>query len=105
MNHIHHALIQSGMKHIQASVFLVLYTMAFIVMVLVTQDYLSSTTSFVTVLSLSFMATGMLAKRKEKIKTQKARQIRPAKQIFASGIPLEEDPFKYIASKKKVFQN
>jgi hypothetical protein len=51
------------------------------------------------------MATGMLAKRKEKIKTQKARQIRPAKQIFASGIPLEEDPFKYIASKKKVFQN
>ena len=105
MNHIHHVLIQSGMKHIQACAFLILYTAVFIALSLATENYLSSTASFILILSMSFMITGLLAKRAEMIKSKRVRRIRHSKQILPDSIPLEEDPFKLIASKKKVFQN
>ena len=105
MNHIHHLLIKSGMKHIQASGLLFLYTSFFVLLCQSSQEYLSSTASFISILSLSFMAVGILAKRTEKIKFKRAKQIQHTRQILSSGIPLNEDPFKFITSKSKILQN
>lgn len=105
MNHVHHILIQSGMKHIQASMFLVSYTLFFIGFSLVTQDYLSSTISFLIALSLSFGIVGYLAKRNTKIKQERAKQIQLTRRILTTGIPIHEDPFKYTPGKHKIYQN
>ena len=105
MNHIHHILIQSGMKHIQASAFLILYTSFFVSLTISTQEYMSTTLSFVLILSLSFAFIGVIAKRKEKIQKKKAQQIQLTRRILSSGIPVHEDPFRLLETKRKIFQN
>lgn len=105
MNHIHHILIQSGMKHIQASAFLILYTSFFVSLSMATKEYMSSTLSFVLILSSSFAFIGVIAKRKERIQKKKARQIQLTRKILSSGIPIHEDPFRLLETKRKIFQN
>jgi UDP-GlcNAc:undecaprenyl-phosphate/decaprenyl-phosphate GlcNAc-1-phosphate transferase len=104
-NHIHHILIKSGMNHIQASGFLVLYTSFFVLFSITTQHYLSITSSFVLILSASFVAVGLLSKRKEKIMYKRAQMLRLITKIQSTGTPKEEDPFSLINSKKRIFQN
>ena len=105
MNHVHHILIQSGMKHIQASGFLSLYTLFFVIFSFATQNYLSSTISFLIILSMSFGVVGYLAKRNEKIKRERSKQIQITRRILSTGVPIHEDPFSYITSKEKIYQN
>lgn len=105
MNHIHHLLIRSGMKHIQASSFLVLYTAFFAAFTLATATYLSSTISFVLVLGMSFGAIALLKKRTDKITERREQQIRLTRQILSTGLPLQEDPFHILETKKKIYQN
>ncbi|WP_339735030.1 MraY family glycosyltransferase [uncultured Sunxiuqinia sp.] len=105
MNHVHHLLIQSGMKHIQASAFLVLYTAFFASFTLATAAYLSSTVSFLLLLSMSFGAIGLMKRRTDQIKLKRDRQIRLTRKILSTGIALHEDPFRFTESKKKIYQN
>lgn len=105
MNHVHHLLIQSGMKHIQASAFLVLYTAFFASFTLATAAYLSSTVSFLLLLSMSFGAIGLMKRRTDQIKLKRDRQIRLTRKILSTGITLHEDPFRFTESKKKIYQN
>jgi len=105
MNHVHHLLIQSGMKHIQASAFLVLYTGFFVSFNLATAAYLSSTVSFVLLLCMSFGAIGLLKRRTEQIKSKRDRQIKITRKILSTGIALHEDPFRFTEAKKKIYQN
>ncbi|HKJ42102.1 MAG TPA: MraY family glycosyltransferase [Sunxiuqinia sp.] len=105
MNHIHHVLIQLGMKHIKASGFLVLYTLFFVSLSIVTQNYLSSTISFLILLSFSFGIVGFLAKRNEKIKQNRAKQIQLTRRILTTGVPIHEDPFNYRSIEQQIYQN
>ncbi|MGQ7868784.1 glycosyltransferase family 4 protein [Sunxiuqinia sp. sy24] len=105
MNHIHHLLIRSGLKHIQASSFLVLYTAFFASFALATSPYLSSTLSFILVLGMSFGAIAILKKRADKIKYKRDQQIKLTRKILSTGIPLQEDPFRFLEAKKKIYQN
>ncbi|WP_423127885.1 glycosyltransferase family 4 protein [Gaoshiqia sp. Z1-71] len=63
MNHIHHLLIRMGLTHIQASGFLVTYTVAFTLSALTLQQYLNITIGFVLMLSASFTAVALIYKR------------------------------------------
>ncbi|KOH44319.1 glycosyltransferase family 4 protein [Sunxiuqinia dokdonensis] len=105
MNHIHHLLIQSGMKHIQASAFLVLYTGFFVSFTLATSAYLSATSSFLILLGLSFAAIGLLKRRSDQIKLSRDHQIKLTRKILSTGIPIQEDPFRFTEAKKKIYQN
>ncbi|HKJ41663.1 MAG TPA: MraY family glycosyltransferase [Sunxiuqinia sp.] len=63
MNHIHHLLIKSGLTHIQATSFLVAYTVLFLLIGLTLQNYLNVTANFLLMLVLSFAMVGYLKKR------------------------------------------
>ncbi len=105
MNHIHHLLIKLGMGHIQASSFLVLYTAFFTSFTLATAAYLSSTVSFLLLLSMSFGAIGLLKRRASHIKFKRDRQIKLTRKILSTGIASQEDPFRFLETKKKIYQN
>jgi UDP-N-acetylmuramyl pentapeptide phosphotransferase/UDP-N-acetylglucosamine-1-phosphate transferase len=60
MNHIHHLLVKLGMGHIQASSFLVAYTLLFVSLAVNMQQYLDITFGFVLLLSLSFSLVGLI---------------------------------------------
>ncbi|WP_159517099.1 glycosyltransferase family 4 protein [Sunxiuqinia indica] len=102
MNHIHHILIRSGMKHIQASGFLVLYTLFFVSLSISSQAYLSTTISFLLTLAISFAVIGYLHRRSEKIIKKRSKQIQLTRRVLSTGIPVHQDPFKFIRSKKRL---
>jgi UDP-N-acetylmuramyl pentapeptide phosphotransferase/UDP-N-acetylglucosamine-1-phosphate transferase len=102
MNHIHHILIRSGMKHIQASGFLVLYTLFFVSLSISSQAYLSTTISFLLTLTISFAVIGYLHRRSEKIMKKRSKQIQLTRRVLSTGIPVHQDPFKFIRSKKRL---
>ncbi|WP_321286058.1 MraY family glycosyltransferase [uncultured Sunxiuqinia sp.] len=102
MNHIHHILIRSGMQHIQASVFLILYTLFFVSLSISSQAYLSTTFSFLLTLAISFAVIGYLHRRSEKIMKKRSKQIQLTRRVLSTGIPVHQDPFKFIRSKKRL---
>lgn len=106
MNHIHHILIQLGMKHIQASGFMILYTLFSVSFSIVTQDYLSSTIGFLITLIMSLGTIGYLSKRRDKIQKRRVKQIQLTRRVLSTGVAGHEDPFNYIStSKRKIYQN
>ena len=85
MNHIHHILIKSGMSHIQASSFLILYTMSFVLLSLSLQAYLPLTFNFTLVLVLSFLSVSFLSMR-----NRQAYRMRKAKMVVLKSHVKEE---------------
>lgn len=104
MNHIHHILVRSGMKHIQASGFLVLYTLFFVSLSISTQAYLSTTVSFILILASSFATIGYLHRRSEIMRKKRAKQLQLTRRVLSTGIPVHQDPFRFIGTKKRFFQ-
>lgn len=75
MNHIHHILIKSGLSHLGASCFLILYTMGFLVLAVSLQPYLSLTVNFLLFLTVSFSTVGLLALRKGTSEEQRPKMV------------------------------
>lgn len=67
MNHLHHMLIKSGLTHIQASGFLVFYTILFSLLALSMQPYLDITLAFFLLLATSFACVGAISERKRRL--------------------------------------
>lgn len=67
MNHVHHLLIKSGLTHIQASGFLVCYTVMFSLLALTLQQYMNITLAFGLMLTLSFASVAAIRERKKRI--------------------------------------
>jgi len=87
MNHVHHILIKLGMSHIQASSFLILYTMSFILLSLSLQIYLPLTINFTLVLGLSFLSVSFLSMRNRRAyRMHKARMV-----VLKSHVKEEKD--------------
>ncbi len=74
MNHLHHLLIKSGMTHIQASGFLITYTIVFTILALTIPSYVGITIGFITLLSMSFAAVGGIHYRMKLIKARIAAE-------------------------------
>ena len=104
MNHIHHILIKSGMKHLQASGFLILYTSFFVLLNLVSMNYLSTTLSFIITLATSFSIVGILHKNQKSVNQKRARQIQLTRRILSSGLPIHEDPFHIVKTNNKIYE-
>ncbi|MGQ8337725.1 glycosyltransferase family 4 protein [Sunxiuqinia sp. A32] len=109
MNHIHHILIRTGMSHLQASSFLILYTISFILLSLTIQPYVSVTFSFFTVLVLSFTFVSLFSLRskivveRRHIEQLKKLENRQGKVIRIYGPVKENQPVYGI--RKRIFQN
>jgi len=73
MNHFHHLLIRFGLTHIQASSFLVTYTIFFFLLGLTLQKYISITYSFTELLALSFSTVGLFYLRLQRIEIQRSK--------------------------------
>ncbi len=104
MNHIHHILIKSGMKHLQASGFLILYTSFFVLLNLVSMNYLSTTLSFIITLATSFSIVGILHKNQKSVNQKRARQIQLTRRILSSDFPIHEDPFHIVKANDKIYE-
>lgn len=63
MNHIHHILIKSGLSHLEASIFLILYTVGFLLLAISLESYLPLTVNFLLFLTVSFSIVGLLTSR------------------------------------------
>ncbi|MEL7586066.1 MAG: MraY family glycosyltransferase [Prolixibacteraceae bacterium] len=63
MNHIHHILIKSGLSHLEASIFLILYTVGFLLLAISLESYLPLTVNFLLFLAVSFSIVGLLTSR------------------------------------------
>lgn len=70
MNHFHHLLIRSGLTHIQASGFLVTYTILFTLIALTLQHYLDITSGFLFMLIISFSSVGLIYRRTKLIEAR-----------------------------------
>jgi UDP-N-acetylmuramyl pentapeptide phosphotransferase/UDP-N-acetylglucosamine-1-phosphate transferase len=68
MNHIHHILIKAGLSHLQASSFLILYTLSFLLLAISLQSYLPLTINFSLFLILSFGTVEFLSLRNQTTK-------------------------------------
>ncbi len=66
MNHFHHLLIRSGFSHIQASSFLITYTLFFFLLGMTMQQYTNITTGFAVILTMSFSFIGLIYMRSKK---------------------------------------
>lgn len=72
MNHVHHLLIKSGLTHMQASGFLMGYTVFFTLLALVSAHYhLNITLGFILLLSLSFSAVGLIYRKSKGAEARK----------------------------------
>lgn len=76
MNHIHHILIKSGLSHLQASIFLILYTVGFLLLAISLESFLPLTVNFLLFLGISFSVVGLLASQ------SLAKQVRRSKMII-----------------------
>lgn len=74
MNHLHHLLIKSGLSHIQASSFLICYTVLFALLALSMQQYLNSTFAILLLPALSFACVGAIARRKKRLDARLAAE-------------------------------
>ena len=63
MNHIHHLLIKARLTHIQASSFLIAYSIFFLLLALTIQNYLNITVGFFLILGLSFSFVGLIKRK------------------------------------------
>lgn len=70
MNHVHHILVKSGLSHLKASSFLILYTIGFLLLAINLQFYLPLTINFLLFLSISFSVVGLLAMRNQQAKKE-----------------------------------
>ncbi len=70
MNHIHHLLVKSGLSHPEASSFLILYTLGFLLLAVCLQFYLPLTLNFFIFLCISFGAVALLAAYNRKSKSE-----------------------------------
>lgn len=104
MNHIHHILIKSGMKHLQASGLLIVCTLFFALLSLVSMNYLSTTMSFIFTLAISFSIVAFLHKNQKSIQQKRARQIQLTRRILTSGVPIHEDPFHIVKTNNKIYE-
>ncbi|MGV8090790.1 MAG: MraY family glycosyltransferase [Mangrovibacterium sp.] len=75
MNHVHHILIKSGLSHPEASSFLFLYTIGFLLLAICLQFYLPLTINFLLFLAISFSAVKLLALRQNIKKEQLPRMV------------------------------
>jgi len=75
MNHVHHILIKSGLSHMEASGFLILYTIGFVLLAICLQFYLPLTINFFLFLTISFSAVGLLTLRQGTKKEQLPRMV------------------------------
>lgn len=102
MNHIHHLLIKSGLTHIQASSFLVAYTVFFTMLSLTFQAYLDITTGFVLLFGLSLSAVGLIY---AKMKDFQAQQIQAEREKQAKTIRLfpskESQAYRLVGRREK----
>ncbi len=75
MNHIHHILIKSGLSHREASSFLILYTIGFLLLALCLQFYFPLTVNFMLFLAISFSTVGILAFRNKSLREHMPRMV------------------------------
>ena len=75
MNHVHHILVKSGLSHPEASCFLILYTIGFMVLAVSLQFYLPLTINFLLFLTISFSSVGLLALLQRTSEEQRPRMV------------------------------
>lgn len=101
MNHIHHILIKSGLSHIQASSFLIAYTVFFTILALTLEIYLNITVGFIVILTSSFIAIGFLYYRMKRIQNITSNEEDNSSIKIISLFPSKENPmYDRISSKK-----
>lgn len=74
MNHLHHLLIKSGLSHIQASSFLICYTILFALLALSMQQYLPITLTFILLLVGSFLCVWAISQHKKRLDARLATE-------------------------------
>jgi len=115
MNHVHHILIKSGLSHLEASSFLVLYTIGFVLLAFCLESYLPLTINFLLFLAISYGTVSFLAfRRRTPGKGQHPRMIvlknseREEGDIIHANIPWElETTLKKsaIIARKNMYKN
>ncbi|MFV0376239.1 MAG: glycosyltransferase family 4 protein [Mangrovibacterium sp.] len=73
MNHLHHLLIKSGLSHVQASSFLIAYTVLFGLLALSIQKYLPISLAFVLLPAASFLCVGAIIRYKKRIDVRREK--------------------------------
>jgi len=72
MNHFHHLLIRLGLTHIQASSFLISYTVFFTLLALTLSHFsLYITLGFILLLSFSFSVAGLISRKSKRVEMRK----------------------------------
>jgi UDP-GlcNAc:undecaprenyl-phosphate GlcNAc-1-phosphate transferase len=114
MNHVHHILIKSGLSHSEASCFLILYTIGFLVLAVSLQSYLSLTINFSLFLTISFSAVGLLALIQRTSEEQRPRMVvlknreREGEEIISNNLRWEIETTlekAAIITKKNIYKN
>jgi len=119
MNHFHHLLIKSGLSHIQATCFLIIYTTSFVVIALAFSHFqINITGRFTLLLALSFSCVGLiylitrrvtLAKliienKKLQVKIIRLQTQPSLSNILASDSDDKEKPYYHTVEKRTVLQ-
>ncbi|MEN6452968.1 MAG: MraY family glycosyltransferase, partial [Prolixibacteraceae bacterium] len=114
MNHVHHILIKSGLSHSEASCFLILYTIGFLVLAVSLQSYLSLTINFSLFLTISFSAVGLLALIQRTSEEQRPRMVvlknseREGEELISNNLRWEIETTlekAAIITKKNIYKN
>ncbi len=104
MNHLHHLLLKARLNHIQASSFLVAYTIVFSLLALTLNHYFEITTGFILLLSLSFGLVALIHRRSKKAVVTKKEEIQKVSAIKTITLNPRQGSLSYEQKKKEVFE-
>jgi len=101
MNHLHHLLIKSRLTHIQASSFLVAYTVFFIMLASTLSLYFNITVSFVLVIIASYATVGLMHLKMRKIHAFENGEINSNQIKIINLFPAKEKPVYSLVNGRK----